>query len=128
MGGSFAGKLFTVIGTLIIFAGILYLAYISTKLLGKRFSLGNQGSKNMRVLESMPVGQDKMHFIVKVGEKTMLMGSSKDHMEYLCDLADSDLVFDSQTQQGGDFSQIFKNALSEKISSFRSGGSKNEKK
>lgn len=128
MGGSFAGKLFTVIGTLIIFAGILYLAYISTKLLGKRFSLGNQGSKNMRVLESMPVGQDKMLFIVKVGEKTMLMGSSKDHMEYLCDLADSDLVFDSQTQQGGDFSQIFKNALSEKISSFRSGGSKNEKK
>jgi len=128
LGGSFAGKLFTVIGTLIIFAGILYLAYISTKLLGKRFSLGNQGSKNMKVLESMPVGQDKMLFIVKVGEKTMLMGSSKDHMEYLCDLADSDLVFDSQTQQGGDFSQIFKNALSEKISSFRSGGSKNEKK
>ena len=128
MGGSFAGKLFTVIGTLIIFAGILYLAYISTKLLGKRFSLGNQGSKNMKVLESMPVGQDKMLFIVKVGEKTMLMGSSKDHMEYLCDLADSDLVFDSQTQQDGDFSQIFKNALSEKISSFRSGGSKNEKK
>lgn len=128
MGGSFAGKLFTVIGTLIIFAGILYLAYISTKLLGKRFSLGNQGSKNMKILESMPVGQDKMLFIVKVGEKTMLMGSSKDHMEYLCDLADSDLVFDSQTQQDGDFSAIFKNALSEKFSSFRSGGSKNEKK
>jgi len=128
LGGSFAGKLFTVIGTLIIFAGILYLAYISTKLLGKRFSLGNQGSKNMKVLESMPVGQDKMLFIVKVGEKTMLMGSSKDHMEYLCDLADADLVFDSQTQQDGDFSAIFKNALSEKFSSFRSGGSKNEKK
>lgn len=129
MGGSFAARLFTVFGTLIIFALILYLAYIASRYLGKRFSSVNRTGSNMKILESMPVGQDKILLIVKAGEKTMLLGSSKDHIEYICDLDESELVTDSVTQEhSGDFSQIFKKALSERLSSFKSGGNKNEKK
>lgn len=129
MGGSFAGRLFTVIGTLIIFAVICYLAYITTKLIGTRFSSGNQGTKNMKVIESLPLGQDRMLLIVKAGEKTILIGSSKDHMEYLCDLDESQLDLSGQPQtENGDFSVIFRKVLSEKFSSFRPGGKNNEKK
>ncbi len=129
MDGSIIGRIFTVIGTLIIFAVILYLAYLTTKFLGKRYSVGNSGGKNLKILETLYVGQDKMLFIVKAGEKTVLIGSGKDRMEYLCDIDSTQLVFENQDkEQNGDFAQILKKTAAEKFNTFRSRGSRDDKK
>ena len=40
-------SVFSLIFGLILFAGILYLAYISTKLIGKRYMLSGKGGRNL---------------------------------------------------------------------------------
>ncbi|MBQ9982311.1 MAG: flagellar biosynthetic protein FliO [Oscillospiraceae bacterium] len=131
MGGSIVGKIFTVIATLIIFVVILYLAYITTKMLGKRYSLGNTGNKNLKIIDSMHIGQDKMLMIVKSGNKTVLIGVTKDHMEYICDVDESKLVFSTDTaNENGvtDFAQILKKTAAEKFNfNKKSKENKNEK-
>ena len=129
MDGSIIGRIFTVIGTLIIFAVILYLAYLTTKFLGKRYSTGSSGGKNLKVLETMYISQDKMLLIVKAGEKTILVGCAKDHMEYLCDVDSSQLVFNTDNQEKStDFAKILKKTAAEKFNYFKSGGNKIDKK
>lgn len=131
MDGSIIGRIFTVIGTLIIFAVILYLAYLTTKFLGKRYSGGNLGGKNIKILETTYIGQDKMLLIVKTGGKTVLLGSAKDHIEYLCDVDESQMVFENSDEvKNLDFAQILKKNAVEKFNSFKSksGGNKFDKK
>ena len=130
MDGSIVGRIFTVIATLIIFVVILYLAYKTTKMLGKRYSLGNMGNKNLRIIDSMHVGQDKMLMIVKAGDKTVLVGVSKERIEYICDVDESNLVFSTDTaNENGvaDFAQILKKTAAEKFNFNKSKENKNEK-
>ena len=59
MNNSAAGRIFTVLFTLIIFVVILYLAYLTTKYIGKKYSVnGGMNGKNMRILDSMRISQD----------------------------------------------------------------------
>ncbi len=118
MAGSIVGKIFTVIATLIIFVVILYLAYITTKMLGKRYSLGNTGNKNIKIIDSLHISTDKMLMIIKVGGKCVLVGVGKEQMEYLCDVDESQLLFsDENLKQGGisDFADILKKTAAEKL-------------
>ena len=128
MDGSIISKIFTVIATLIIFVVILYLAYITTKTLGKRYSLGNTGNKNFKVFDSMSLGQDRMLMIVKAGQKVILIGTGKEHIEYICDIDESQLTVSEQTSPSGpaDFAQILKKAAQSKIDAYKSKGDKNE--
>lgn len=130
MNDSAAGRVFTVIFTLVIFIVILYLAYLTTKYIGKRYSAGGSaGGKNLKILDSMHLGQDKLLMIVKAGEKAVLMGVSKDHMEYICDVDESQLKFEETGTSGvpasSEFVQAFKTVLEEK---FRSKENKHEDK
>lgn len=86
-------RVFTVIVTLIIFIVILYLAYITTKSLGKRYSIFNTQEKNIKILDYLKIGNDKTLMIVKVGGKALLIGVSKEHMEYICDVDEENLEF-----------------------------------
>lgn len=134
MNDSAAGRVFTVLFTLVIFVVILYLAYLTTKYIGNKYSV-NSGinGKNIKILDTVRLSQDKLLMIVKTGNKAVLMGISKDHMEYICDVDESQL----QIQEGGtgevpsvpDFAQAFKTVLGDKMKNFtKKENSENDKK
>ena len=61
--------------------------------MGKRFSVRGGGSKKIKILDSVSVGQGKTILIVQTGGKTFLIGSGQDinliseldSNEFLCD-------------------------------------------
>lgn len=113
-----AGRIFTVFGTLLLFVVILYLAYLTTKMIGKKYSLGNTGNKNLKILDNMGIGQDKSLAIVEAGGKTVLIGISREHIEYICDVDKTQLVKDEKVQNPAsafEFAEILKKTASQKL-------------
>lgn len=74
-----------IISSLLMMAGVLVLAYYTTRWLGRR-SLAQSGSKMIQVLDRAPLGQDKSLVVVKVAGKVMLLGASQNSIRKLCDL------------------------------------------
>ena len=66
-------SVFSLIFGLILFAGILYLAYISTKLIGKRYMLSGKGGRNLKILETVSVGRDMTIAIARAGERIFVV-------------------------------------------------------
>ena len=115
---SLAGRIFTVLGTLLLFVVILYLAYLTTKMIGKKYSLGNTGNKNLKILDNMGIGQDKSLAIVEAGGKTVLVGISREHIEYICDVDKTQLVMNEKVQNPAsafEFAEILKKTASQKL-------------
>ena len=109
-GKSIIGQIGVVFGTLLAIAVILYLAYAATKLLGKRFSVRGGGSKKIKILDSVSVGQGKTILIVQTGGKSN---------EFLCD---GD-VLQPQTM---DFKTAFKKVLENNFGRKNSNKEENE--
>lgn len=119
---SLAGRIFTVFGTLLLFVVILYLAYLTTKMIGKRYSLGNTGNKNLKILDNMGIGQDKSLAIVEAGGKTVLIGISREHIEYICDVDKTQLVKDDKSQNPAsafEFAEILKKTAAQKLNDIK---------
>ena len=85
-------SVFSLIFGLILFAGILYLAYISTKLIGKRYMLSGRGGKNLKILESVSVGRDMTIAIARAGERIFLVGITPGRINLLSELKEDDLL------------------------------------
>lgn len=133
MNESAAGRVFTVLFTLVIFVVILYLAYLTTKYIGNKYSVNSgMNGKNIKILDTVRLSQDKLLMIVKTGDKAVLMGISKDHMEYICDVDENQLqISESGTGDASsvpDFAQAFKTVLSDKMKNFTKKENSNEDK
>ncbi|MDO5560081.1 MAG: flagellar biosynthetic protein FliO [Oscillospiraceae bacterium] len=126
MGESAIGSVFSVLAAVLVFIIILYLAYISTKLIGKRYGRPSANGKNLRIIESMPAGPDKYLMIIRAGQKYLLVGSGKEHLEYICDLDSDELNLESSSDKssGGDFYEILKEAAKERIGTIKNRGDK----
>lgn len=131
MNDSPIARIFTVLFTLVIFVVILYLAYITTRYIGKKYSVNTgMSGKNIRILDTVRLSQDKLLMIVKAGNKTVLIGVSKEHMEYICDVDESQLT---ETGTGlevpvtPDFVQAFKTVLGDKIKNLSKKENNDEK-
>lgn len=95
-------SVFSLIFGLILFAGILYLAYISTKLIGKRYMLSSKGGKNLKILETVSVGRDMTIAIARAGERIFLVGITPDRINLLSELKEDELLTPySEVQEGG---------------------------
>ncbi len=75
-----------IVALLITFALVVICAYYATRLLGKRYGVQNSGSGLITVLDRSYVGQDRQLLLVKVADKTILIGVTASHIEKLCDL------------------------------------------
>lgn len=75
---------------LIFFGAILFLAFVSTKLLGSKASKGMRG-RHLKVIDTITLGFDKQIHLVKVGEQLLLVSSSNKSIQFLSSL-DSNLV------------------------------------
>ncbi len=90
----------------IVFIFILLLAFFFTRWLGKtQANLGK--NKNIQVLEIYRISQTKLIEIVKIGNKYIAVGVSKDNMEFLCELDKDDIVFPAETMNTSSFQDIF---------------------
>ena len=130
MNESAAGRVITVLFTIVLFAAILYLAYLTTKFIGKKYSISSgMSGKNLKIIDSLSLAPDKVLMIVKAGGKTVLVGLSRDHMEYICDVDENELTIPEEGASAP-FSQdligAFKNVLSEKMTSLKQKENKND--
>lgn len=116
MNESLIGQIGTVIGTLIGIAAILYLAYIATKLLGRRMNIRPGGSRRLQIIDSVSVGKDKSVMIVKAGERTFLVGAAQGGVSLISELDSSEFEAEDtkplkQSETGMDFKTAFKTVL-----------------
>lgn len=130
MNGSAAGRVITVLFTIVLFAAILYLAYLTTKFIGKKYSISSgMSGKNLKIIDSLSLAPDKVLMIVKAGGKTVLVGLSRDHMEYICDVDENELTIPEESAAApfsSDFIGAFKNVLSEKMGNLKQKENKND--
>lgn len=97
------GDFLTVVGMLIVFAGVVFLAWVTTKVLGRKMAAGSR-NKTMRILETLPLGLDRCLYLIKVGKKTFLFQGSRKSMELVSEI---ELDEDVLQEQDADNSKIF---------------------
>lgn len=80
---------------LILFAAILFLAYVSTKFLGVKVSRGMKG-KYIKVVDSITLGFDKQVYLVKVGDQLLLISSSNKNIRFITHLDKNLITLDEE--------------------------------
>ena len=95
------------IGVIIIFIIILIATYYTTKWIGATGIAGGR-SKNIKIIETYKISQNKFIQILKTGEKYIVIGVSKDHIEYLTELDADELVVEENTEAAAvNFKDVF---------------------
>ena len=82
---------FSTIGTLIMVGLILFFAWWCTK----RLAMGTQGamqSRYMKLLDRIPVSQDKSIILVQVGEKYYVLGVASSAINVLAELDKEEMI------------------------------------
>ena len=78
------------ITVLIIFVFVLILTYFTTRWIAG-FQKGRSFNKNLRIVETIHVGNNKMISIVETGKKYIVVSIGKDEVNYLTELSTDDL-------------------------------------
>lgn len=99
---------------------VLALAYITIKWMGSRMSV-QTGSRMIKILDRVMIGQDKCLLVVQIGEETMLVGMSGDGVTKLCDLTGTPNLTPSG-QSAPEFSDILKDTLLQGFKGVRKKG------
>ncbi|MDR0983977.1 MAG: flagellar biosynthetic protein FliO [Ruminococcus sp.] len=96
--------------TLILFVAVIFLAMYSTKFIGKRFSV-SMGGKNMKIIERIALGPDKMLLLVKIADKAMLVGVTTGQITNLSEIDPETLEIEPEITPKYDFKNILGNVL-----------------
>lgn len=84
--------------------GLIVLLFYALKKLNRRVSIGT-GSK-LRVLDRVNLGRDGMLLVISVNGKLMLVGSTPQRIEKLCDLDMTEEEY-SSLEDAPDFRSVF---------------------
>lgn len=101
---------------IIFFILILVAAYFSAKFIGKRYGVKGSGGKNIKIIEKVALSQDKLLIIVKVADKTMLLGVTNNQIEKISDVDELSLNVEKPNDKNMDFLSILKNVTNSKFS------------
>lgn len=107
----------TVIFVLAMFVGILYLTYVATKFIGKRYSVSGKSFKNLKIVETVAIGADRQLVIIKTADKYLLLGSTAQQISLICEL-DENSISEEQNDasfQTMSFSEALKKVTKEKF-------------
>ncbi len=85
-------------GALIIFGFVLLLTYLTAKWVGG-FQKSQMKGRNLQVIESMRIANNKVLQIVKAGEKYLLIAVGKEEVTMLAELPADQLKADAQETQ-----------------------------
>lgn len=95
------------IGLCIILILILIAAYYTSKFVGN-VRLGQLKNSNFKVIDVYRINTNKMLQIVKIADKYVVLGISKDHITYIMELDESEiLTHDLKNNEKQSFRQIF---------------------
>ncbi len=109
---SLISQIGVILGTLLGIAFILYLAYISTKLLGRKYSFKNGGGRKIKIIDSVSLGQGKTILIVQTGGKTFLIGAASESVNLISELDSDEFPQEiAQSESGIDFKTAFKKVM-----------------
>ena len=99
--------------TLLIFIFVLGITYITTRWIGN-YQKGHMNSKNLRMIETIPAGQNKHICLLKAGTEYLVVAIGKDEIHPLATLSEeqlTDLSFMNEipntTVSGESFQEIF---------------------
>lgn len=98
--------------TLLIFVFVLFATYLTTRWIGK-YQKGQMDSKNLRMIETIPAGQNKHICLVKAGTEYLVVAIGKDEIHPLATLTEeqlTDLSFKEELHTelpGESFHEIF---------------------
>ncbi len=102
----------TVLFVLVIFLVVMYLAYVVSKLIGKRY---NAAGRNLQLIETMAIAPNKQLYIVRAADKTFLLASTKDGVTCLGELDGDKLVTVQDTDESLDFAAALRKAAQERF-------------
>lgn len=100
---------------IIVFVGVLYLAYLSTKLVAKAKLNVTKGS-NIKVIESVLVAGQASLQLIKVGSQFFLISISKDNVSFLTEVKPDDIIEDKPYREEA---ISFESYLKDYISKFK---------
>ncbi len=105
------GQIVSVVFVLFFTIALIYFfAYISRKL---KYGTGSFTNKNINVIEYKHIGNNNNLVLASVGEKYVLLGSSKDKVSFLCEIDKEELNL--EVVENENISLSFKNILNSKI-------------
>jgi len=100
--------------------GILYFLFMSAVILGAAYyvtkylarkGLNPANNKNLKIIETVPLGIDKSILLVKVGEQYLLLGSTQKNISLLT-------VIEQEKLAVGSTSEVYSNLDGESIESY----------
>ena len=104
-------RFFQLIGVLLIFLFVLAITYVTTRWIGQ-YQQGMMQNKNIQVVETFRVSNNKFIQIIQVGKKYLVISVCKDVVNILTELTEEDLVWMPSQEERGvkvneNFQQIF---------------------
>lgn len=75
---------------LLSFGALLFLAYVSTRLIGTKISKGMRG-KYIKIIDSIALRFDQHIYLIKIGEQLLLVSSSNRNIQFLT-ILDNNLI------------------------------------
>lgn len=100
---------FQMIMALIGVLALVFLLFWIMKKFNARVSLYD--SKNMKILEHINLGPDKMLLLVSVCGKCMVLGVTSSHTEKICELEQTEEELTAATAENPSFKESFKTVL-----------------
>lgn len=102
---------FQLIGILLVFLFVLAITYVTTKWIAG-YQKGVMYNKNIRVIETFRVNNNKFIQIIQIGKKYLAVSVCKDTINVLTELTEEQLTWlpteeDKDANQALDFKEIF---------------------
>ena len=90
---------------------VIFLALYTTRFIGKKYNFKNSKSKNIKLIETLTLGQDKCIIIVKATDKYLLLGVTAQNISVLQEINPESLDISLEQNIQPDFSDIFKKII-----------------
>ena len=97
------------LGLLFVFILVLFAAGYVSKFIGNR-AMGGFGNRNINVIESFRLDNNKAIQIIRIADKYLAIGISKDNISVLAQLNEEDIIVPSKDENNMNFKDILKNA------------------
>ncbi len=107
------GSFFQLIGVLLVFLFVLVITYATTRWIAG-YQQGVMKNRNIQVIETFRVNNNKYIQVLQVGKKYMVISVCKDTMNILIELSEDDLIWKPSEGefQGSKVNQNFQEILS----------------
>lgn len=114
-------NVFQLIGLIIIFILILLAAYFTSKFVGNT-NMTNLKNPNIKIIETYKIAPNRFLQIVEISGKYIVIGVSKDHIEYITELEADKVIKDDGEIKPVNFRDVLETIKTKKNNNKKSKG------